>query len=764
MRSKSPTTLYRPANSSGSGPDGRNHTHELRSLEKQFVPQVLAAAEELCGGLVNGREETLDAYNRARIVIIRLIVLLFADARGLLPEESSQALRQLGAEGSDAWRLLDVCISRLAAGMSPANAPDLFDDALAPGLEDFHPADDSLVRAMRILADTTPDFGLLPVSLIGRAYEALQDAQPCWEDGRIVYGSARAVRKASGQFFTAPALIDYIVRNTLAPIAQELAFGTADEQLPDRLLSIRVLDPACGCGDFLVAAAEFIGNLIASRTGSPPAPWALLAARRCVCGVDSDPVAVAIAKVCLWLKAGAREEGYWAPEGLRHGDSLLGDVEMPPESGFDAVIGNPPYVARKNEDIRDYQLLHDCPGQSDYYLLFLAAVIRRGLVREGGYLSMVLPDPFLVRGNAADVRRTLVGQWTMKSLLHIVGMFPGAGVANVVPVCRNLKTAGYSISVRRVDSRAALGRFANDCSDFSEHYPVSSRLVLSQPGCEVLYLANERSANNVYVNVHGRNGSVNVRKRHYVPLGETGVEIFRGEEIGKRAIASEVGDLPALLGGQSIGPFHIRWEGRRMDRSAVRKPLERYLCEKLVVQKSSDRLIAALDTPGQDHPGFIVPQSVYCIRPLPNGPNVYYLLALLNSAVLNDYARRAFTGYKLVQPQIEVEDLKRLPIRRIAFNEPTETREQLVSAVLQPAGDKPSEALAAAACWLEQGKECLVHDLAAALARELTQSAPSKDLPAFQRRTFVLNLLNELVRLLYGLNGPSNSGALSAAL
>jgi hypothetical protein len=150
-------------------------------------------------------------------------------------------------------------------------------------------------------------------------------------------------------------------------------------------------------------------------------------------------------------------------------------------------------------------------------------------------------------------------------------------------------------------------------------------------------------------------------KEPFEPLAKLDIErIFRGEEVGKSAVAGVDGAYPMLLGGLSIARYRVSWDGSRI--SNVRKPLEWYEGRKILIQKSAPRIVAALDD-GKVEGGFVVPQSVYCIKTGRVAP--FYLLAILNSSFMGDYVYRMFTGYKMLQPQIELEDIKRLPIRKI---------------------------------------------------------------------------------------------------
>ena len=133
--------------------------------------------------------------------------------------------------------------------------------------------------------------------------------------------------------------------------------------------------------------------------------------------------------------------------------------------------------------------------------------------------------------------------------------------------------------------------------------------------------------------------------------------------------------MPVLLGGQSIQPYEIIWEGRKASASWIRKPLESYHSAKILIQKSSAHLIAALDRVSKRHPGYVFPQSVYAVELAEHGMDPLYLLCLLNSQVLNEYVRRTVTDYKLLQPQLELEDIRALPIRRVSFTTHISERE-----------------------------------------------------------------------------------------
>ena len=232
------------------------------------------------------------------------------------------------------------------------------------------------------------DFRSLDVRCLGSIYELLLNvrlrvAKP---RSRIEIATDLSARKASGTYYTPPAIVEYLVANTVGPVldhkldALRRRIGQST-LLPSReyrpfvaqLFDIKAVDPAMGCGHFLVETVRFIarrltdflnelaeGSLDVARLSrvlrdsldskrethgktklSLSQLVRLHVLERCVYGVDRDPFAVELAKATLWLDAGRLEadspeagcpEAGWSPldEHLRSGDALLGNVRSAP--------------------------------------------------------------------------------------------------------------------------------------------------------------------------------------------------------------------------------------------------------------------------------------------------------------------------------------------------------------------------------------------------------------------------------------------------
>jgi hypothetical protein len=141
-------------------------------------------------------------------------------------------------------------------------------------------------------------------------------------------------RRRSGSHYTPRALTEPIVRHALKPIFQRIG----DKATPDQVLDIRICDPACGSGAFLVEACRQVGERLERAWGEyrelkPTIPSdedealhaCRLVAQRSIYGVDKNPLAVDLARLSLWLVTLAREHEFtFLDHAIKSGDSLVG--------------------------------------------------------------------------------------------------------------------------------------------------------------------------------------------------------------------------------------------------------------------------------------------------------------------------------------------------------------------------------------------------------------------------------------------------------
>lgn len=155
-------------------------------------------------------------------------------------------------------------------------------------------------------------------------------------EGDFVLESASGRRKGSGSFYTPEEITEYLARAALEPLVEPIVASAAEDvdAATAAILKLKVCDPAMGSGAFLVQAARVLGRALArvraARKDGRVTPEMVKRAERdvvrnCIYGVDLNPLAVALAKVSLWLET--LEKGRplnFLDAQLKCGDSLVG--------------------------------------------------------------------------------------------------------------------------------------------------------------------------------------------------------------------------------------------------------------------------------------------------------------------------------------------------------------------------------------------------------------------------------------------------------
>ena len=534
-------------------------------------------------------------------------------------------------------------------------------------------------------------------------------------------------RKVRGHFSTPPALVNAILD----------ACGYTAEA---NLASLRVLDPACGSGNFLAGAAQ---RLLAYGKQQALHPRQLSTMmQRNLWGFDPDPVACFLAE--MQLRTFLTEQGMVQnTQGkqrlhIHQADGLTFPWAQEQHELVDLFLANPPYLAAKNTDLSGYRSMQEF-GQADSYLFFLRLALQ--VVRPDGWIGLVLPDPVLARANATRERQLLLQETTVHSLWHLSNVFPAYVGAVVLIAQKRPPTHVHQIawirekwSKHQEKTLPVYHALSTSC--------ISQELLQKQAGAELRYLLGDERET-LIERLHLRMTTGN-EYNVLTPLSSI-VSIRRGEELGKKSKLLENNPLnkegwhPLLLGGVDVRPYATPRGQYWIEGKALGKPLARYSTPKILIVKSTSVLQAALDVRGHvalqtlylltlngvtdtgtgDMTGgsmtggsmtggsmtgaspvtTILPSSPLCgetvygsdracpchaaaadgggatadsaaatvdAHALSSQDTLYFLLALLNSRLLQRYVFVLHTAYKLVQPQIEQHVLARLPIPTVA--------------------------------------------------------------------------------------------------
>lgn len=353
--------------------------------------------------LATGQLTTKNYFQQLLRLVYRQIFLLTVEERGILHRDDCAAdTRSLYAEGYALRRLRDRAVRRnahdrhhdlweglklvwrgLARGEARLGLPPLgglFEDSQCPDLDRAKLENRYLLRGLFHLAwlrdRNQANAPLARVNWrdmgpeeLGSIYESLLELVPQIGEGSRSFGFLEGdetrgnARKTSGSYYTPDNLVQLLLDSALDPvISEKLANHPLGDGAIDALLSISVVDPACGSGHFLLAAARRIAVQLArvqaeKRGRGQPTPTDYRHALRqvttsCIYGVDLNPMAVELARITLWL------EGYTsdAPLGflehhIRCGNALLGIVDASvlkegiPEKAFNALAGDDQQIA-----------------------------------------------------------------------------------------------------------------------------------------------------------------------------------------------------------------------------------------------------------------------------------------------------------------------------------------------------------------------------------------------------------------------------------
>ncbi|KKM06422.1 hypothetical protein LCGC14_1744140, partial [marine sediment metagenome] len=162
-------------------------------------------------------------------------------------------------------------------------------------------------------------------------------------------------RKSTGSYYTPKALIDILIRTTLQSLVEDRLIEAGDDgyERESAILDLKVCDPACGGGTFLLSALDYLGKKLAevrNRTDSPLEDDLRKARREvlqhCIYGVDMNPLAVELAKISLWLRACVKDKPLnFLDNHIKCGNSLIGlgqkiEIDEINPNAFEAISGN----------------------------------------------------------------------------------------------------------------------------------------------------------------------------------------------------------------------------------------------------------------------------------------------------------------------------------------------------------------------------------------------------------------------------------------
>ena len=637
--------------------------------------------------------------------IDRIIFLRICEDRGIEPDETlKNATDGIDVYGDllELFRRADRKYNSGLFHFEGEKGRPGYPDALTPSLK----IDDKVLKdilANLYLPRSPYRFNYFSADILGQVYERFLGKVIRLTPGHLAKVEDKPeVRKAGGVYYTPTYIVDYIVRNTVGELLKD--------KTPDSLRNtpLRVLDPACGSGSFLLGAYQYLldwyqdwytrNDPARHARGAHPAViqnlsgWQLTLEKKKeiltnhIFGVDIDPQAVEVTKLSLLLKVvenpgqlSLMEERLLPDLGanIQCGNSLIGpdfyEGQQPAlfdseeqyrvnafdwhaafpqvfrDGGFDAVIGNPPYGAFVSDLESDYYLRKFITFKTtrDIYTCFIEKCI--SILNSDGKFSYIVPSAWVSGPNYETLRVVVLSREILNIVLLPFDVFSDAYIDTLV----------FVISNKRPSNTHAVKTYS---------YPKKEKI-------------SSMNLDESYNLIHQRKWTENEGQKFILDpsasnllsrLQETNTRTLNDVAVMKRGVLFDKSLLVDNKKSESYFPYFegdvyryvvdfrsshwIAFDGRLKERPKefVWFENERILLRRLVNRQQ--RLMASL-TNGT----FITNKNLYSL--LSNKPSeLYCVLGILNSKLLSYlYLKQVTQAVKDDFPQVTIKDILALP-------------------------------------------------------------------------------------------------------
>jgi type I restriction-modification system DNA methylase subunit len=663
-------------------------------ISKQLYKDFSAFRTHLFENIVKNNDQ-IDKSTLLRLtqkLCDRIIFILFAEDRELLKHNTIKEIREHFAnQAFTNYSLYDMYkfyFDAINNGNDKLSIPKYNGGLFAKDelLDSLKIDDISLDLKAQKLSDY--DFASdISVNILGHIFEQsltdLEEIQSNIDD--IAFDKTKSKRKKDGVFYTPEYITKYIVQNTLGKLCDDKKTElnlqnvqnpanpkklTKDEKQTlqniytyrEYLLSLKILDPACGSGAFLNQALEFLikehNDLDTLRRAYENEFLSLYDIETNILeynlyGVDINEDAVEIARLSLWLRTAQRGRTLTnLSEKIVCANSLL---NMPfSENSFDVVIGNPPYV--RQEAIKEQKealskIYKVANGTADLYVYFYELSYR--LLKQNGLNGFICSNKFF-RAKYGEVLRDLIlKEMTIKTIVDFTGkkVFEDATADSAITIFEKSKPINNIFNV--------VSKELNSSYEMQQNTLTKSHFAFTEPEVRAIHQKIETKGTklqewNLTMNMGIKTGFNEafvideVRKNEFISKDRKNAEIIkpllRGRDIKKYGY--EFGGM-YLINTHNNPPINIE------NYPIIKKHLNQYF---EALEKRSDKGItlyhlrncAFLDDFEKekiiwlelsDKSKFTIENQHYTLAGtfIMTGENLRYLLAFLNSKLIEWY-------------------------------------------------------------------------------------------------------------------------------
>lgn len=640
----------------------------------------------------------------------RFLFICFCEDKGLLPNEIFYKTLEKGKNFGDVFEVFKMLCNWINLG-NPRENISHFNGGLFKNddvLESLY-VDNEVFEEMKKISEYDFD-SELNENILGHIFEqSISDIEDLKKElNGEEFDKKKGKRKKDGIFYTPKYITKYIVENSIKNWLDDKRKELGEDKLPElseadfeikysskksdeRIYSknykkhiefwtkyreavknIKIVDPACGSGAFLITAFEYLLNYnnylndkIFDLTGTKDlfSDTTREILQNNIFGVDLNKESVEITKLSLWLKTADKNKTLATLENnIKCGNSLIDDIEIAGEltfnwekefpqvfknGGFDVVVGNPPYVLCQPSNTEEkllkfYNNFEVANYKIDLYHLFFEKGIK--ILNPKGYLGFITPNTYLTNKYTVNLRKLILEKTSINTIIKYNEIvFAEAGVDVVTILLSNFKIKNNKINILSSKNKTltVIDKKEQEIWENDELKVFNLNKELS------IKLENTILLNKIYSVTFGLQTK---DKSKYVSETKSPEweECYTGKNISRYFLSK------ANLYFYN-NPIEVKAGGSwNMKLHKSKKIVVRQVGNPEPVFAYDDKKIPSLNT-------------MYNIVNIDKNFDDFYILSILNSKLMKKYWLSKYNDNKDLFPKIKGYQLKELPIKKISL-------------------------------------------------------------------------------------------------
>ena len=640
----------------------------------------------------------------------RFLFIRFCEDKGLLPNKIFYKTLEKGENFGEVFEIFKILCSWINLGNARKNIAHfnggLFkSDDVLDGLY----VDNEVFEEMRKISEYNFD-SELNENILGHIFEqSVSDIEELKKSvSEEKFDSKKNKRKKDGIFYTPKYITKYIVENSIKNWLDDKRKELGEDELPkltkkdfeikyaskksdkriysenfkkhidfwtkyrEVVKNIKIVDPACGSGAFLITAFEcllkqnnYIDDKIFDLTGVKDlfSDTTKEILQNNIFGVDLNKESVEITKLSLWLKTADKNKTLASLENnIKCGNSLIDDAEIAGEmafdwekefpeifenGGFDIVVGNPPYVLcqpsnTEEKILKFYNNFEVANYKIDLYHLFFEKGIK--ILNPKGYLGFITPNTYLTNKYTVNLRKLILEKTSINTIIKYNEIvFAEAGVDVVTILLSNFKIKNNKINILSSKNKTLT----------------------------VIDKKEQEIWENDELKVFNLNKELSIKLENTILLDKIYSVTFGLQTKDKSKYVSEIKspEWEECYTGKNISryflskanlyfynnPIEVKAGGSwNMKLHKSKKIVVRQVGNPEPVFAYDDKKIPSLNT-------------MYNIVNIDKNFNDFYILSILNSKLMKKYWLSKYNDNKDLFPKIKGYQLKELPIKKISL-------------------------------------------------------------------------------------------------